>query len=152
MENLEKYRKEIFKDEISAGDEGVIAESIDIVNDKFGLNQEQMLQALNFLYSIKDSFLGRTKKEPSDNIVNELSSKIIKYLRPTLIVSEKEFKEEIDKLLLDYGLKIDMQEINPYEKIYSIYKEWQLEDDDNLFFNLKSVGMWIEWFKDSYKY
>ncbi|HEF9476724.1 TPA: hypothetical protein SBX54_001729, partial [Campylobacter coli] len=134
MENLEKYRKEIFKDEISAGDEGVIAESIDIVNDKFGLNQEQMLQALNFLYSIKDSFLGRTKKEPSDNIVNELSSKIIKYLRPTLIVSEKEFKEEIDKLLLDYGLKIDMQEINPYEKIYSIYKEWQLEDDDNLFF------------------
>ncbi|EIJ7328091.1 hypothetical protein LI650_001716, partial [Campylobacter coli] len=132
MENLEKYRKEIFKDEISAGDEGVIAESIDIVNDKFGLNQEQMLQALNFLYSIKDSFLGRTKKEPSDNIVNELSSKIIKYLRPTLIVSEKEFKEEIDKLLLDYGLKIDMQEINPYEKIYSIYKEWQLEDDDNL--------------------
>ncbi|ELB3486954.1 hypothetical protein RHL02_001616, partial [Campylobacter coli] len=141
MENLEKYRKEIFKDEISAGDEGVIAESIDIVNDKFGLNQEQMLQALNFLYSIKDSFLGRTKKEPSDNIVNELSSKIIKYLRPTLIVSEKEFKEEIDKLLLDYGLKIDMQEINPYEKIYSIYKEWQLEDDDNLFFNLKSVGM-----------
>ncbi|ECP6764277.1 hypothetical protein FUU32_09125, partial [Campylobacter coli] len=127
MENLEKYRKEIFKDEISAGDEGVIAESIDIVNDKFGLNQEQMLQALNFLYSIKDSFLGRTKKEPSDNIVNELSSKIIKYLRPTLIVSEKEFKEEIDKLLLDYGLKIDMQEINPYEKIYSIYKEWQLE-------------------------
>ncbi|EHK0252036.1 hypothetical protein KCA58_001856, partial [Campylobacter coli] len=140
MENLEKYRKEIFKDEISAGDEGVIAESIDIVNDKFGLNQEQMLQALNFLYSIKDSFLGRTKKEPSDNIVNELSSKIIKYLRPTLIVSEKEFKEEIDKLLLDYGLKIDMQEINPYEKIYSIYKEWQLEDDDNLFFNLKSVG------------
>ncbi|EAI2590143.1 hypothetical protein EOE05_07145, partial [Campylobacter jejuni] len=95
---------------------------------------------------------GRTKKEPSDNIVNELSSKIIKYLRPTLIVSEKEFKEEIDKLLLDYGLKIDMQEINPYEKIYSIYKEWQLEDDDNLFFNLKSVGMWIEWFKDSYKY
>ncbi|ELS5006901.1 hypothetical protein QPQ24_001653, partial [Campylobacter coli] len=143
MENLEKYRKEIFKDETSAGDEGVIAESIDIVNDKFGLNQEQMLQALNFLYSIKDSFLGRTKKEPSDNIVNELSSKIIKYLRPTLIVSEKEFKEEIDKLLLDYGLKIDMQEINPYEKIYSIYKEWQLEDDDNLFFNLKSVGMWI---------
>ncbi|EGD3146308.1 hypothetical protein H8A16_001770, partial [Campylobacter coli] len=137
MENLEKYRKEIFKDETSAGDEGVIAESIDIVNDKFGLNQEQMLQALNFLYSIKDSFLGRTKKEPSDNIVNELSSKIIKYLRPTLIVSEKEFKEEIDKLLLDYGLKIDMQEINPYEKIYSIYKEWQLEDDDNLFFNLK---------------
>ncbi|EDP7385067.1 hypothetical protein LG487_001694, partial [Campylobacter coli] len=136
MENLEKYRKEIFKDETSAGDEGVIAESIDIVNDKFGLNQEQMLQALNFLYSIKDSFLGRTKKEPSDNIVNELSSKIIKYLRPTLIVSEKEFKEEIDKLLLDYGLKIDMQEINPYEKIYSIYKEWQLEDDDNLFFNL----------------
>ncbi|HED6158330.1 TPA: hypothetical protein R5W75_001746, partial [Campylobacter coli] len=108
MENLEKYRKEIFKDETSAGDEGVIAESIDIVNDKFGLNQEQMLQALNFLYSIKDSFLGRTKKEPSDNIVNELSSKIIKYLRPTLIVSEKEFKEEIDKLLLDYGLKIDM--------------------------------------------
>ncbi|EKP3302996.1 hypothetical protein P3K61_001517, partial [Campylobacter jejuni] len=140
MQNLEKYRKEIFKNETSAGDEGVIAESIDIVNDKFGLNQEQMLQALNFLYSIKDSFLGRTKKEPSDNIVNELSSKIIKYLRPTLIVSEKEFKEEIDKLLLDYGLKIDMQEINPYEKIYSIYKEWQLEDDDNLFFNLKSVG------------
>ncbi|EFT7211941.1 hypothetical protein HVI05_001838, partial [Campylobacter jejuni] len=138
MQNLEKYRKEIFKNETSAGDEGVIAESIDIVNDKFGLNQEQMLQALNFLYSIKDSFLGRTKKEPSDNIVNELSSKIIKYLRPTLIVSEKEFKEEIDKLLLDYGLKIDMQEINPYEKIYSIYKEWQLEDDDNLFFNLKS--------------
>ncbi|EIC6812626.1 hypothetical protein LAI47_001760, partial [Campylobacter coli] len=46
MENLEKYRKEIFKDETSAGDEGVIAESIDIVNDKFGLNQEQMLQAL----------------------------------------------------------------------------------------------------------
>ncbi|EAK0652850.1 hypothetical protein AT778_10110, partial [Campylobacter jejuni] len=136
MQNLEKYRKEIFKNETSAGDEGVIAESIDIVNDKFGLNQEQMLQALNFLYSIKDSFLGRTKKEPSDNIVNELSSKIIKYLRPTLIVSEKEFKEEIDKLLLDYGLKIDMQEINPYEKIYSIYKEWQLEDDDNLFFNL----------------
>ncbi|EAL9707426.1 hypothetical protein D0W49_10335, partial [Campylobacter coli] len=134
MQNLEKYRKEIFKNETSAGDEGVIAESIDIVNDKFGLNQEQMLQALNFLYSIKDSFLGRTKKEPSDNIVNELSSKIIKYLRPTLIVSEKEFKEEIDKLLLDYGLKIDMQEINPYEKIYSIYKEWQLEDDDNLFF------------------
>ncbi|EAH8624983.1 hypothetical protein EVW70_08675 [Campylobacter jejuni] len=114
MQNLEKYRKEIFKNETSAGDEGVIAESIDIVNDKFGLNQEQMLQALNFLYSIKDSFLGRTKKEPSDNIVNELSSKIIKYLRPTLIVSEKEFKEEIDKLLLDYGLKIDMQEINPY--------------------------------------
>ncbi|ELG5744741.1 hypothetical protein Q9X43_001602, partial [Campylobacter jejuni] len=152
MENLEKYRKEIFKDETSAGDEGIIAESVDVVNDKFGLNQEQMLQALNFLYSIKDSFLGRTKKEPSDNIVNELSSKIIKYLRPTLIVSEKEFKEEIDKLLLDYGLKIDMQEINPYEKIYSIYKEWQLEDDDNLFFNLKSVGMWIEWFKDSYKY
>ncbi|EOJ0641426.1 hypothetical protein ACMZ0H_001737 [Campylobacter jejuni] len=152
MQNLEKYRKEIFKNETSAGDEGVIAESIDIVNDKFGLNQEQMLQALNFLYSIKDSFLGRTKKEPSDNIVNELSSKIIKYLRPTLIVSEKEFKEEIDKLLLDYGLKIDMQEINPYEKIYSIYKEWQLEDNDNLFFNRKSVGMWIEWFKDSYKY
>ncbi|ECL4915938.1 hypothetical protein FTL27_08575, partial [Campylobacter jejuni] len=78
MQNLEKYRKEIFKNETSAGDEGVIAESIDIVNDKFGLNQEQMLQALNFLYSIKDSFLGRTKKEPSDNIVNELSSKIIK--------------------------------------------------------------------------
>ncbi|EOI8864013.1 hypothetical protein ACV2OF_001171 [Campylobacter jejuni] len=152
MQNLEKYRKEIFKNETSAGDEGVIAESIDIVNDKFGLNQEQMLQALNFLYSIKDSFLGRTKKEPSDNIVNELSSKIIKYLRPTLIVSEKEFKEEIDKLLLDYGLKIDMQEINPYEKIYSIYKEWQLEDDDNLFFNRKSVGMWIEWLKNSYKY
>lgn len=152
MQNLEKYRKEIFKNETSAGDEGVIAESIDIVNDKFGLNQEQMLQALNFLYSIKDSFLGRTKKEPSDNIVNELSSKIIKYLRPTLIVSEKEFKEEIDKLLLDYGLKIDMQEINPYEKIYSIYKEWQLEKSDNLFFNRKSVGMWIEWLKNSYKY
>lgn len=56
MQNLEKYRKEIFKNETSAGDEGVIAESIDIVNDKFGLNQEQMLQALNFLYSIKDSF------------------------------------------------------------------------------------------------
>lgn len=152
MENLEKYRKKIFKDETSAGDEGVIAESIDIVNDKFGLNQEQMLQALNFLYSIKDSFLGRTKKEPSDNIVNELSSKIIKYLRPTLIVSEKEFKEEIDKLLLDYGLKIDMQETNAYEQMYSIYKEWQLEKSDNLFFNRKSVGMWIEWLKNSYKY
>ncbi|EAI3897964.1 hypothetical protein YN70_005415 [Campylobacter coli] len=152
MENLEKYRKEIFEDKTSAGDEGIIAESVDVVNDKFGLNQEQMLQALRFLYSIKDSFLGRTKKEPSDNIVNELSSKIIKYLRPTLIVSEEEFKEKIDEFLLDYGLKIDMQEINPYEKIYSIYKEWQLEDDDNLFFNLKSVGMWIEWFKDSYKY
>ncbi|EKD6896487.1 hypothetical protein OSM36_001632, partial [Campylobacter jejuni] len=55
MENLEKYRKEIFKDETSAGDEGIIAESVDVVNDKFGLNQEQMLQALNFLYSIKDS-------------------------------------------------------------------------------------------------
>ncbi|ELZ8986700.1 hypothetical protein U1S16_001794, partial [Campylobacter coli] len=140
MENLEKYRKEIFEDKTSAGDEGIIAESVDVVNDKFGLNQEQMLQALRFLYSIKDSFLGRTKKEPSDNIVNELSSKIIKYLRPTLIVSEEEFKEKIDEFLLDYGLKIDMQEINPYEKIYSIYKEWQLEDDDNLFFNLKSVG------------
>ncbi|EAH7581122.1 hypothetical protein [Campylobacter lari] len=152
MENLEKYRKEIFKDETSAGDEGVIAESIDIVNDKFELNQEQMLQALNFLYSIKDSFLGRTKKEPFDNIVNELSSKIIKYLRPTLIVSEEEFKEKIDEFLLDYGLKIDMQEINPYEKMYNIYKEWQLEDNDNLFFNLKSVGMWIEWFKGNYKY
>ncbi|HEB9353908.1 TPA: hypothetical protein RZK44_000216 [Campylobacter coli] len=152
MENLEKYRKEIFEDKTSAGDEGIITESVDVVNDKFGLNQEQMLQALRFLYSIKDSFLGRTKKEPSDNIVNELSSKIIKYLRPTLIVSEEEFKEKIDEFLLDYGLKIDMQEINPYEKIYSIYKEWQLEDDDNLFFNLKSVGMWIEWFKDSYKY
>lgn len=37
-------------------------------------------------------------------------------------------------------------------KKYIVYKEWQLEDDDNLFFNLKSVGMWIEWFKDSYKY
>lgn len=152
MENLEKYRKEIFKDETSAGDEGVIAESIDIVNDKFGLNQEQMLQALNFLYSIKDSFLGRTKKEPSDNIVNELSSKIIKYLRPSLIVSEKKFKEEIDELLLYYGLKIDMQETNAYEQMYSIYKEWQLEDNDNLFFNRKSVGMWIEWLKNSYKY
>lgn len=152
MQNLEKYRKEIFKDETSAGDEGVIAESVDVVNDKFGLNQEQMLQALNFLYSIKDSFLGRTKKEPSDNIVNELSSKIIKYLRPTLIVSEKEFKEEIDKLLLDYGLKIDMQETNAYEQMYSIYKEWQLEKSDNLFFNRKSVGMWIEWLKNSYKY
>ncbi|MED7874565.1 hypothetical protein VWO28_01640 [Campylobacter coli] len=152
MENLEKYRKEIFKDETSAGDEGVIAESIDIVNDKFGLNQEQMLQALNFLYSIKDSFLGRTKKEPSDNIVNELSSKIIKYLRPLLIVSEKKFKEEIDELLLYYGLKIDMQETNAYEQMHSIYKEWQLEKSDNLFFNRKSVGMWIEWFKDSYKY
>lgn len=152
MENLEKYRKEIFKDETSAGDEGVIAESIDIVNDKFGLNQEQMLQALNFLYSIKDSFLGRTKKEPSDNIVNELSSKIIKYLRPSLIVSEKKFKEEIDELLLYYGLKIDMQETNAYEQMYSIYKEWQLEKSDNLFFNRKSVGMWIEWLKNSYKY
>lgn len=152
MENLEKYRKEIFKDETSAGDEGVIAESIDIVNDKFGLNQEQMLQGLNFLYSIKDSFLGRTKKEPSDNIVNELSSKIIKYLRPSLIVSEKKFKEEIDELLLYYGLKIDMQETNAYEQMYSIYKEWQLEDNDNLFFNRKSVGMWIEWLKNSYKY
>ena len=152
MENLEKYRKEIFKDETSAGDEGVIAESIDIVNDKFGLNQEQMLQALNFLYSIKDSFLGRTKKEPSDNIVNELSSKIIKYLRPTLIVSEKKFKEEIDELLLYYGLKIDMQETNTYEQMHSIYKEWQLEKSDNLFFNRKSVGMWIEWLKNSYKY
>lgn len=152
MQNLEKYRKEIFKDETSAGDEGVIAESIDIVNDKFGLNQEQMLQALNFLYSIKDSFLGRTKKEPSDNIVNELSSKIIKYLRPTLIVSEKKFKEEIDELLLYYGLKIDMQETNAYEQIHSIYKEWQLEKSDNLFFNRKSVGMWIEWLKNSYKY
>lgn len=152
MENLEKYRKEIFKDETSAGDEGVIAESINIVNDKFGLNQEQMLQALNFLYSIKDSFLGRTKKEPSDNIVNELSSKIIKYLRPTLIVSEKKFKEEIDELLLYYGLKIDMQETNAYEQMHSIYKEWQLEKSDNLFFNRKSVGMWIEWLKNSYKY
>ncbi|EKS2672440.1 hypothetical protein QBK75_001848, partial [Campylobacter coli] len=97
MENLEKYRKEIFEDKTSAGDEGIIAESVDVVNDKFGLNQEQMLQALRFLYSIKDSFLGRTKKEPSDNIVNELSSKIIKYLRPTLIVSEEEFKEKIDE-------------------------------------------------------
>lgn len=152
MQNLEKYRKEIFKNETSAGDEGVIAESIDIVNDKFGLNQEQMLQALNFLYSIKDSFLGRTKKEPSDNIVNELSSKIIKYLRPTLIVSEKKFKEEIDELLLYYGLKIDMQETNAYEQMHSIYKEWQLEKSDNLFFNRKSVGMWIEWLKNSYKY
>ncbi|EJY1891236.1 hypothetical protein OFV12_001767, partial [Campylobacter coli] len=104
MENLEKYRKEIFEDKTSAGDEGIIAESVDVVNDKFGLNQEQMLQALRFLYSIKDSFLGRTKKEPSDNIVNELSSKIIKYLRPTLIVSEEEFKEKIDEFLLDYGL------------------------------------------------
>lgn len=152
MQNLEKYRKEIFKNETSAGDEGVIAESIDIVNDKFGLNQEQMLQALNFLYSIKDSFLGRTKKEPFDNIVSELSSKIIKYLRPSLIVSEKEFQKEIDELLLDYGLKIDMQETNAYEQMYSIYKEWQLEDNDNLFFNRKSVGMWIKWFKNSYKY
>ncbi|WP_262868194.1 hypothetical protein [Campylobacter novaezeelandiae] len=152
MQNLEKYRKEIFKNETSAGDEGVIAESIDIVNDKFGLNQEQMLQALNFLYSIKDSFLGRTKKEPFDNIVSELSSKIIKYLRPSLIVSEKKFKEEIDELLLDYGLKIDMQETNAYEQMYSIYKEWQLEKSDNLFFNRKSVGMWIEWLKNSYKY
>ncbi|ECR0827492.1 hypothetical protein F0965_08925, partial [Campylobacter coli] len=103
MENLEKYRKEIFKDETSAGDEGIIAESVDVVNDKFGLNQEQMLQALNFLYSIKDSFLGRTKKEPSDNIVNELSSKIIKYLSPTLIVSENDFEKEIDKFLLTCG-------------------------------------------------
>ena len=152
MENLEKYRKEIFKDETSAGDEGVIAESIDIVNDKFGLNQEQMLQALNFLYSIKDSFLGRTKKEPSDNIVNELSSKIIKYIRTTLIVSEKKFKEAINELLLYYGLKIDMQETNAYEQMHSIYKEWQLEKSDNLFFNRKSVGMWIEWLKNSYKY
>ncbi|EHK0262605.1 hypothetical protein KCA36_001807, partial [Campylobacter coli] len=46
MENLEKYRKEIFEDKTSAGDEGIIAESVDVVNDKFGLNQEQMLQAL----------------------------------------------------------------------------------------------------------
>ncbi|WP_390242100.1 hypothetical protein, partial [Campylobacter coli] len=76
----------------------------------------------------------------------------IKYLRPTLIVSEKKFKEEIDELLLYYGLKIDMQETNAYEQMHSIYKEWQLEKSDNLFFNRKSVGMWIEWLKNSYKY
>ncbi|MBC2830789.1 hypothetical protein H4997_10310, partial [Campylobacter jejuni] len=69
-----------------------------------------------------------------------------------MIVSEKKFKEEIDELLLYYGLKIDMQETNAYEQMHSIYKEWQLEKSDNLFFNRKSVGMWIEWLKNSYKY
>ncbi|EAL5066715.1 hypothetical protein DPY32_09450, partial [Campylobacter jejuni] len=50
MENLEKYRKEIFKDETSAGDEGVIAESIKEVNNNFKLGEKQIIQVLEFLY------------------------------------------------------------------------------------------------------
>lgn len=148
MENLEKYRKEIFKDETSAGDEGVIAESVDVVNDKFGLNQEQMLQALNFLYSIKDSFLGRTKKEPSDNIVNELSSKIIKYLRPTLIVSENDFEKEIDKFLLTCGYKICNYYPNNYLDVYNLYHQFQKETA-NYDFDINSVAKFLEWFKNN---
>ncbi|EPH5994168.1 helix-turn-helix domain-containing protein [Campylobacter coli] len=148
MENLEKYRKEIFKDEISAGDEGVIAESIDIVNDKFGLNQEQMLQALNFLYSIKDSFLGRTKKEPFDNIVSELSSKIIKYLIPSLIVSENDFEKEIDKFLLTCGYKICNYYPNNYLDVYNIYHQFQKETA-NYDFDINSVSKFLEWFKNN---
>lgn len=83
MENLEKYRKEIFKNETSAGDEGVIATSIYKVNDEFKLSQEQIIDALEFLYSIKDSFFGKTKKIPSDTICAELSLKIIKHLKLT---------------------------------------------------------------------
>ncbi|EDG4675592.1 hypothetical protein GCX16_08625, partial [Campylobacter jejuni] len=87
MENLEKYRKEIFKDETSAGDEGVIAESIKEVNNNFKLGEKQIIQVLEFLYSIKDSFLGRTKKEPLDNIVSELRFKTIEYIKPILFIS-----------------------------------------------------------------
>ncbi|EPE8491659.1 helix-turn-helix domain-containing protein [Campylobacter coli] len=148
MENLEKYRKEIFKDETSAGDEGIIAESVDVVNDKFGLNQEQMLQALNFLYSIKDSFLGRTKKEPSDNIVNELSSKIIKYLSPTLIVSENDFEKEIDKFLLTCGYKICNYYPNNYLDVYNLYHQFQKETA-NYDFDINSVAKFLEWFKNN---
>ncbi|HFU5770335.1 TPA: helix-turn-helix domain-containing protein [Campylobacter jejuni] len=148
MENLEKYRKEIFKDETSAGDEGVIAESIDIVNDKFGLNQEQMLQALNFLYSIKDSFLGRTKKEPFDNIVSELSSKIIKYLIPSLIVSENDFEKEIDKFLLTCGYKIFNYYPNNYLDVYNLYHQFQKETA-NYDFDINSVSKFLEWFKNN---
>ncbi|EPZ6285014.1 helix-turn-helix domain-containing protein [Campylobacter coli] len=148
MQNLEKYRKEIFKNETSAGDEGVIAESIDIVNDKFGLNQEQMLQALNFLYSIKDSFLGRTKKEPSDNIVNELSSKIIKYIKPILFISENDFEKEIDKFLLTCGYKICNYYPNNYLDVYNLYHQFQKETA-NYDFDINSVSKFLEWFKNN---
>lgn len=88
MENLERYRKEIFQYETSAGDEGVIAESINIVNDEFNLTQEQMIEALKFLYSIKDEFLGKTKKVPPGQIWEDLSVKIIKHLGLKNIVKQ----------------------------------------------------------------
>lgn len=88
MQNLEKYRKEIFGDETSAGDEGVIAESIDLVNDRFKITQAQMIEALMFLYSIKDSFLGKTEKTPPLQIWEDLSAKIIKHLDLKNIVKQ----------------------------------------------------------------
>lgn len=78
---LEQKRKLVFGDETSAGDEGVIAESIKVVNDKFKLSEKQIDEALAFLYSIKNSFLGTTKHTSFDQILNELSAQIINHLK-----------------------------------------------------------------------
>lgn len=148
MENLEKYRKEIFKDETSAGDEGVIAESIKEVNNNFKLGEKQIIQVLEFLYSIKDSFLGRTKKEPLDNIVSELRFKIIEYIKPILFISENDFEKEIDKFLLTCGYKICNYYPNNYLDVYNLYHQFQKETA-NYDFDINSVSKFLEWFKNN---
>ncbi|VEJ46701.1 Uncharacterised protein [Campylobacter jejuni subsp. doylei] len=148
MENLEKYRKEIFKDETSAGDEGVIAESVKEVNNNFKLGEKQIIQVLEFLYSIKDSFLGRIKKEPLDNIVSELRFKIIEYIKPILFISENDFEKEIDKFLLTCGYKIFNYYPNDYLDVYNLYHQFQKETA-NYYFDINSVAKFLEWFKNN---
>lgn len=90
---LEQKRKLVFGDETSAGDEGVIAESIKVVNDKFKLSEKQIDEALAFLYSIKNSFLGAAKHTSLDQILNELSAQIISHLKLKENLIKKTCKE-----------------------------------------------------------
>lgn len=106
---LEQKRKKVFGDETSAGDEGVIAESIKNINDKFKLSEQQIDEALAFLYSIKNSFLGKTKQTPFNQILNELIPQIIKHLK----LEENLIKKTCKELGLTYkqlGEKIGYSE------------------------------------------
>lgn len=80
MSIAEKKRAEIFGNETSAGDEGFIKESLHIIDDTYNLNEEQIEKALNFLYEIKNSFLGKTEQFPLEQIQNKIIPQIINHL------------------------------------------------------------------------
>lgn len=80
IENLEKRMEAVFGCDILAWDRGVITESVRIVNDKYPLSDEQVDEALKYLFSIKDSFLGNIENISTGEVWDNLSEKIIEHL------------------------------------------------------------------------